>query len=120
MSTETDLATLQTDAFIKVSPVDLVFRRKTKVSDGKGGTKSAAETDVDAQTVRVVGVSNGRPPITIDGRQLTINKNVVGMPGLDIELGDLFEYEDRLFEVVTVERDPSWRVVAGAVRRGVA
>jgi hypothetical protein len=115
---EKSLHILQTEAFIEYRPSDIVFRRKTLVDDGAGGKKPSGEGLVDAQRVRVVRMQNLQTRILTDGRTLSVHMNVVGKPDLDVLEGDTFDYNDREFEVIDVQRDPTWRTIAEATRRG--
>ena len=79
----------------------------------------SAETALNAQRVRVVGQS--RPPtrITPDGKQVTVDRAVVGMPELDAQLGDTFDWMGTEYEVINLQEEPHlWKKTAEAVRRG--
>lgn len=115
---ETDLHAAQTERFIDYAPTSLVFSREVHQPDGAGGVLVAQTSSLPHQRVRVVG--QVRPPtrVTAEGRQIQADKAVVGMPDLDVEIGDTFDHAGHTYEVINVQRDPAWRVVAEAVSRG--
>lgn len=114
----TDLHQAQTEAFINAAPTDLVINRKNIESDGAGGMRVIDEDPLDPQKIRVVGMRNPAVRISPDGRNVVVGKTVIGTSDLDIQMGDTFEYEGSSWEVVTVQRDPNWRVAAEVTRRG--
>jgi len=108
----------QTEAFIDASPSDLVLKRKVFQDDGAGGVRLVNEPDLSPQKVRVVGLRTPRPRITSDGKTILIEKEVVGMPNLDVEIGDTFSFMSKKYEVINVNRSPMWRILAEASSRG--
>lgn len=116
MISESEVGRSQTDFFINEDPTDLVLRRKDTIPDGAGGTKIVPR-DLSPQRVRIVGSVNPNPVITPDGRTISIQKSIVGFHELDVLEGDEFDIDDKTYEVISVQPDPSWRMVAGAVRR---
>lgn len=115
---ETDLHEKQTAAFIDYAPVGLVFHRTLLIADGAGGKMKQPSADIVQQRVRVVGLVKSRSRTLPDGRDVTVDKVLVGMPTLDVEEGDLFEHLGQGYEVVNVQRSPNWRVDAEVVSRG--
>ena len=121
MPTENEvlLHQVQTRAFIDANPVDLVLRRKVDTPDGVGGTlKSAPALDLYTQTVRVVGQRRPLTRITSDGRQVEVDKSVVGTVDFDVEIGDEFTHLGNDYEIINIQDQPVWRKTAEAVRRG--
>jgi len=117
-TTTSDLHERQTLAFIDQSPTHLVLRRKTKVSDGAGGVMVSTETALDPQRCRVVGQKVAASRVSEDGRQVPVDRAVVGLPTLDIKVGDTFTDGDSEYEILTVHDKPTWRTIGWAVRRG--
>lgn len=105
----------QTQSFIDRDSDKIVLYRAAKSDDGQGGTIEGEPEPLATQTVRVVGQRNGPPVVIADGRQIKLDKSLIGMPTFDVEIGDTFSYQNRSFEVVWIQRDPVWRIEAGAV-----
>lgn len=114
---EMDLHLTQTREFVDRAPVQLRFRRNVRQDDGAGGTRMADPADLDPQRVRVVGLRTPRSFVTSEGRQTVVEKAVVGLPGIDVRVGDYFTHGGRDWQVETVSEDPAWRTVAEASSR---
>jgi len=108
----------QTEWFVDDAPTNIVLTRKPLIDDGAGGKKEDVPLDLPPQKVRVVGVRNDAVFITPDGRRVPIHKKLVAMPGFDVEMGDLFTFEEINYEVIDIQRDPYWRIEVEASRRG--
>ena len=115
---EADLHLVQTREYIDRASLRLKFRRSVRTDDGAGGTRTAPPVDLDPQRVRVVGLRTPRTAVSPEGRTVTVDKAVVGLPGMDVKVGDYFTYVGRNYQVVTVSEDPGWRTVAEASSRG--
>lgn len=113
-----DLHKRQTEAFIGASPSDIVFHRLQKVDDGAGGKRVTAPQDLDPQSVRVVGIRSPITRVTPDGQTVTVSYAVIGLPELDVKLGDTFDYGGQEIEIVNIIRAPAWRVQAEGTLRG--
>jgi len=113
-----DLHDFQTENFISVDPVQMVFHRQVLEADGAGGKRVASHSDLLQQRVRVIGQTQVRTLVTPDGRQVTLDKVVIGTRGMDVQAGDEWEWKGDTYEVVHVQRDPGWRVLAESTKRG--
>lgn len=113
---ETSLHRLQTQYFVDRNPSWVVLRYKAETSDGAGGIASGAYVNREAQRMRVVGQVGNRATVTADGRQVRVDKSLVGLD-IIVEHGDVFTYEGEDYEIIVVQADPYWRVLAEAVRR---
>jgi len=118
VNSESEMHLHQTEWLIDDAPTGIVFTRKPLIDDGAGGKREDTSFDLPPQKVRVVGVRNDAVFITPEGRRVQIHKRLVGMPGLDVLLGDLFSFEEINYEVIDVQRDPYWRIEVEASRRG--
>lgn len=119
MSTIADTLHLtQTKFFIDQDFSKVVFTRKRKIPDGAGGMKENPPEETYPQKVRVVGARNGAVTVTPDGRHVPIHKFIVGLPGIDVQIADTFEHNGQMFEVIGIQNDPPWRVVAESSRHG--
>ena len=113
-----DLHLRQTRAFIDVSPSDVVLFRSEKVPDNSGGVRRTSEERVVLHDVRVVGFRTLRPTTTADGREVVIEKAIVSMPETDVQIGDQFDWNDQRYEILVVNDQPDWHLIAEAGRRG--
>lgn len=113
-----ELHEAQTQRFVDENSRLIELYRSVLSPDGAGGFTRSAPVKVNAQSLRVVGLRNARPITTPDGTQDIIEKNLVGMPGADIQIGDTFEHNGSMYEVLDVNTDPGWSVVAGVRKRG--
>lgn len=102
----------QTEKFIAGASSRIVFRRAIKEGDPSGGQRTVGHSDRDAQEVRVVGLRSPRVIVTNEGRTVIVDKVVVGLPDLDVEVGDLFQHGGQNYEVTNVSREPGWRTQA--------
>jgi hypothetical protein len=118
LADEIELHREQTRQFIEYHPTNVVLTRTPYVADGAGGWQEGTPAALDAQRVRIVGMKQGASIVTSDGTRVALEKSLVGMGDFDVEVGDTFQYEGRLFEIIDVQKDPSWRVTAGARRHG--
>ena len=104
-----DAQTHQTEAYINESATELVLSRRRRVPDGAGGLLVDGEQQLEPQRVRIVP---GRKSLGF-----TVGYTIIGMPGLDVELGDTFMVGPEVIEVGTIIRKPAWRVVAEGILR---
>jgi hypothetical protein len=117
-ATEAEVLAIQTQAFIDASPTEVTIMREQTVEDGAGGKRPIDPLEIP-QVVKVATQPAQRFVVTEDGRNVPVNKSLVGMPDFDVRVGDTFELEgEGVFEVLGV-RQPLWAVVADAVKRGV-
>lgn len=107
----------QTEALIDQKPSDVVLTRPTWLSDGAGGrTKSGAST-LPPQKMRLVPASpitnqENQARVTADGRMVTPNWLLIGLPEQDIEPYDFATVLGHEIEVVGVSNVPTERLVA--------
>jgi hypothetical protein len=76
------------------------------------------ETAVSISGVRVVGQKKRFNRIGENGREVPIDKTIVGLPGIDVKVGDTFDWHDSEYEIINIQDEPDWHVVAEATRRG--
>lgn len=111
----------QTAAYINQNAIEVVLRRGKWEADGKGGTLKAPPLPLPSQVCRMVAIGLVRAVTertTADGRVVVPSYVLVGMPEFDVEVGDIFTYDDRDYEVVNVSRLPEWRTQAEVVNHG--
>lgn len=116
--TVVDAQKAQTKAFIGYAPDSLVLSRPSKTPDGVGGFITGTPVELAAQRVRVVGLRSAVTRVLPEGRTVQIAYAVIGMPDLDVQLGDTFPMDNEVVEIVNIIRKPSWRVVAEGTLRG--
>lgn len=116
-SIESDMNVVQTKAFIDHDPIWVTMRRPAVTDDGAGGTIRSAPEDISAQRVRVSGQPRRAVVTTEEDGQVEVDVSLIGMPDFDVQLGDLFYLRSWEYEVVNVQDQPAWRMVAEAVRR---
>lgn len=93
--------TKQTLRFIEENPSEIIFTRKTRVSDGAGGY-TTTPTPLDPQVVRVVeqNVAREVERRNVAGEVVRPALAVVAMPYADLSTGDTFPWQGRTAEVV--------------------
>lgn len=121
----------QTRAFIAQNPTELQVARRTRVADGAGGWRYGPPFAAGPYVVRLVaytGQDGGQTQRVDDrGALVTILMNLIAMPDTAILKGDQFRInnmlddpsDDTIFEVLTVERTPPWRLQAKVYAHGV-
>lgn len=114
---EADFHLKQTRHLIDDQPSDLVLTRLTLEDDGAGGHAPTDDDPLDPQTVRIVGIPGTPVRMVPDGREVIAAKSIVGMPDLDVEIGDVFVIDSYSYEIVMVSREPGWRTIAQAAER---
>lgn len=97
----------QIDAMIKADPAMIVFRRKSKVSDGAGGWRYEPEAPLPApQEVRLIPFKRRMTDFLVDtelGELPDLPYVLLGRHNLDIQQGDTFTYRGDEFEVKTLD-----------------
>jgi len=107
-----------TRMFINERPVNVVFERIAKVSDGQGGWVKTPLATLPPQTVRKVATSrlaDLSSRTTEDGAVVVPSAYLIGMPDLDVQRYDKVAIDGVPHEVVYVTRLPEWRVQAEVV-----
>jgi hypothetical protein len=107
----------QTLAYISREPSDVSLSRSILVDDGAGGEVPTGPVILRPQKVRLVGLRAPRRITTADGRTVEITNLAIGMPDLDVQIGDTFDLEYTTWEVVGVSDRPRWRKTAEVVDR---
>lgn len=101
------MARRQIDAMIKADPVDVVFKRKTKVDLPDGGWKwSAALPLPKAQEVRLIPFKRRMTEFLVNtelGDVSDLPYVILGRHDLDLKKGDTFTISDQEFEVKTLD-----------------
>lgn len=94
----------QTEQYIKQNRTDVVLVRHTKVSDGAGGTKSIGDQFQLAQMVRIIQndetVATERR--TVDGESVRPTLNMLCAWDANVQVGDQFEWNGFINEVVYI------------------
>jgi hypothetical protein len=103
--------------FIDRSPTYLAFSRIVTADDGAGGKVQTDPSFLPNQRVRVVGQGRQLTTVTPDGRQVRVDLSLVGMPDLDVQIGDYFSLNDIEYEVINIQDQPYWRKIVEAIRR---
>lgn len=116
MSAITDPLERQIQAYIEMSPSDIVLTREGSTSDGAGGSIGTTPTTVTVHC-RVIGVRQPTRRVTSDGREVSIERALVALPGANIQVADMATVDGRLMEVVTVSDRAPWRTFAEMVSR---
>lgn len=121
----------QTKAFIAQNPTELMVSRRTRIADGAGGWRYGPAFAAGPYTVRLVAYTgqDGGSTQRVDdrGALVTVLMNLIAMPDTAILRGDQFRVErfpedpsdDAIYEVLTVERTPPWRLQAKVYSHGV-
>jgi len=112
--TELEFHIRQTRHLIDNQPEVISISRIELSDDGAGGQAAGEPTALEPQTVRIIGILGTPRRMTSDGREVIVNKSVLGMPDLDIAVGDTFPLAGYDYEVVMVSREPTWRTIAEA------
>lgn len=110
-----------TQAFIDANPTDVVLTRYTSGDDGAGGTTQIEPQTLEPQVMRIVAQNlktAAESRVTPDGQVVTPVFAVIALPSADIAVGDQFTDDDKLLEVVYVQRRPEWRVRAEVFEHG--
>lgn len=94
----------QVEALIKYDPVEILFNRRTKISDGAGGYKWSpyAPLPVGPQEVTLIPFKRRLADMTINtemGHVVNYPWTIVAVPEVDIERGDRFIHNGDEFEV---------------------
>jgi hypothetical protein len=110
---------MQTQAFIDAFPTKLILKRPVVASDGAGGQTldEANPTVLEPQKLRIVFQRSPIPIVTEDGRDVEVDRVIVGMPDLDIAIGDEYTTDEGEFEVISVERVP-WKTESAVAVKG--
>lgn len=119
-----------TKAFIAQNPYELSVARRTRIADGMGGWRYGPAFAAGPYTVRLVGYTGqdgGATQRTDDrGELVTVVMNLIAMPDTAILKGDQFRIPgmiglepDVIYEVLTVNRNPPWRLEASVYQHGV-
>lgn len=116
---EYDTGLHQTAAFIERNPSLVVFMRAPVTSTTAGGKRRGTPVELPDQVVRRIPSTretNEAPTrVTSDGRQIAPQWYLVGMPDVDVEPFDTCVIDGLSLEVVFVNRQPAWRLIAEAV-----
>ena len=107
-----------TQMFIDERPIDVVFQRVSKVSDGQGGWTKSPSAPLPPQAMRKVAtarLADLSARTTEDGAVVVPSAYLIGMPDVDVQRYDKCELYGVMHEVVYVTRLPEWRVQAEVV-----
>ncbi len=107
-----------TQLFINERPIDVVFERVSKVSDGQGGWIKTPLSTLPAQTVRKVATSrlaDISTRVSEDGAVVVPSAYLICMPDVDVQRYDKCVIDGIPHEVVFINRLPEWRVQAEVV-----
>lgn len=118
MISELELQVANTAAFIAVEPVDLVLIPRARVSDGAGGFRLTTGTPREPQTFRMLPRNDKVPEVqTADGKTAQPEFTLLGMPGIECDRYDTFEFDGRTWEVAQVHMRPAYEWKGDVVRR---
>lgn len=107
-----------TQMFIDERPINVVFARVSKVSDGQGGWIKTPLASLPAQRVRKVATSrlaDLSARVTEDGATIVPSAYLIGMPSMDVQRYDKCVIDGVPHEVVYISRLPEWRTQAEVV-----
>lgn len=107
-----------TKMFIDQRPIDVVFERVSKVSDGEGGWTKTPLATLPPQQCRKVATSrlaDLSARTTENGSVVVPSAYLICMPDVDVQRYDKCELYGVPHEVVYVSRLPEWRVQAEVV-----
>lgn len=110
-----------TQMFIDQRPIDVVFERVSKTSDGQGGWTKTPLATLSPQTMRKVATSrlaDVATRTTEDGSVIVPSAYLICMPDVDVQRYDKCVLYGIKHEVVYVTRLPEWRVQAEVVEIG--
>lgn len=119
-----------TKAFIAQNPVTLAIARRPRIADGAGGWRHGSPFAAGTPEVRLVGYTGqdggSSQRVNESGAVVTVVMNLIAMPDTAILPGDQFRLEgwngfdpDVLYEVLTTNRTPPWRLEAAVYAHGV-
>jgi hypothetical protein len=108
-------------AQITQDPADLVIHAKRKVASGSGGYVNTS-SDLAPQRARLVqSRAMGRSDIrTPEGRVVAEDWLLMGLPEMEVEVNDTFDYAGDKWEVRSEVERSSERTLMGVVNRGPA
>lgn len=108
-----------TDAFIQTQPVFLTLIPRLKVKQPAGGFKWQEQVARQPQTMRLVESSQiPRPVVTADGIQREIEMMLLGAWDANIGMFDIFNYDQRDWEIVSLAHFNGWEQRAQVARYG--
>jgi hypothetical protein len=111
MTSETAYSsTKSTELFIDENPIDVVFRRSSRVKTSAGGWTDGSPTTLQPQRVRLVSQHGYLVDqrLGAEGDVSVPRFTVVGLPGVDMKRGDVFEYGGETFKINRVNTSPPW------------
>lgn len=100
------MARRQIKAIIDSDPVDVMFTRVSMIPDGAGGYKRGTPTPIAAQTVTIIPFKRRFSEMMINTELGDVTEypyTIVGMPGLDVQRGDIFTWAGDQYEVHQID-----------------
>jgi len=102
-----------TEWFIKENPTSVTFKRSPRVPTGTGGWTNGTPVNIGPYTVRLVGINSGTQERTqADGSIVSLSEMLIADMSVSLVKGDQFTIDGIVKEILSVNRNPSWRVEA--------
>ena len=114
---ELDLQIEGTQAFILADAEDLIFKRRSKVSDGSGGFKFGAPIVLSEQTGRMIPQSDRVPEISgSNGKASKPQYVLLLMPSADVQRYDQFVWRGVTWEIAELHDKPDYELKGDVIR----
>jgi hypothetical protein len=104
--------------FIDQNPVEVELVRSRKVATGTGGYTKGSELLAERKLRARLVAAIPRSTVTDKGDTVVIVGSLICLPDANIEKGDQFLCDNKMYEVDHVNTSPPWRVEAEVFRHG--
>jgi len=107
--------------FVDAEPADIVLFRPTMTGTVAGGLVKGTPTPLAAQHFRLVPFKKRLTQITRDtpdGNIINLAYVLIGEWDADVKPGDYFEWENGVYDVLSIEPNRSYRTAANITYRG--
>jgi len=110
----------QTAEYIASDPYPIVVHRPRRVSDGAGGWRDEGHDPLPPQPVKIqaIGRRSQTERTTPSGTVFFATHEVIGMPDLDIQVNDRFQWRGDDWVVVFYPESPTYRTGVEVMRGG--
>lgn len=118
MTLDSDLHLRATQRMIDANPSTVIPMRRTRVANGTGGWTTSDPVEQSPVVCRKVGISinSNISRVTADGAGVLLFAHVISLPDADIQVGDRLSFGDVNVEVLDINFDPPWRLMAEVYR----
>ena len=119
--TETRMHRRLLAAFLDADPVAIELQRPNLVHTAGGGLVKGESVTLPAQQFRLVPFKKRltqQTRDTPDGNIINLPYVLLGEHDADVQPGDYFEYENQMYDVISIEPNTAYRVAANVTYRG--